>query len=134
MGQHLGRFPGRQFVATRPQGLLVALASIALAVLLAAPAGAQEAYPPPEDDEVLDVVEEAEEQEPAAEVDPDEAVGADGAAEGDDADVEGVAVEADRDGLPVTGATLAVLLVTGLVAMAVGGAALVASRRRAPVA
>lgn len=106
------------------QRLIITLIALALAAIWAGPVGAQEAYPPPEDEEVLDLVEE---REPAAE--ETEAAEAD-AAEADDVEVEGVALENEREGLPVTGATVAVLAAVGLGALALGGTVLVIGRRR----
>lgn len=90
------------------------LFAVILGALMVAPAFAQDAYPPPEDDdtEVIGNVDEADEDE----TDPDEE------------EVRGVALE-DEGGLPATGATIGVLTVIGLAGL-VGGGAMVASGRR----
>lgn len=95
----------------------ITLLALALAALWAGPVGAQEAYPPPEDTDVLDVVDV---EEPAAET-------------ADDVEVEGVALEQDRGALPVTGATLAALTAVGVGVLALGATMLVVSRRRVHV-
>lgn len=108
------------------QRLVITLVALALAALWAGPAGAQEAYPPPENEEVLGQVEErnsATEGGSATERDP-------AAEEADDVEVEGVALESERGGLPMTGATVVVLAAVGLGALALGGTVLVVGRRR----
>lgn len=100
------------------------LFTVILGALMVAPAFAQDAYPPPEDDdtEVIGNVDETDPDEAA----PDEA--APDETEPDEAEVRGVALE-DEGGLPATGATIGVLTVIGLAGL-VGGGAMVASGRR----
>jgi LPXTG-motif cell wall-anchored protein len=103
----------------------VSLILVVVAVFMATPAVAQDAYPPPEGPEVIDRqiggedfgVGGAEPTEPTAPAEPTA-----------ETEVRGVALEAEA--LPVTGATLGLLAALGLGVLIAGGFLVSAGRRR----